>query len=94
MGEVCFMGPLEFEGGETETDPPLMGGRTGEVCLAGPPTAFGFAGAPPTELCANAGWETAFANAPVIRTISSAPFLIDASFHAGAAKSTAVYINA
>ena len=71
-----------------------MGGRTGEFCFTGPPTAFGFFGGPPTELCANAGGERAFPNAPMIRTISSAPFLIDASSHAALwSKLTVVYIN-
>jgi len=39
--------------GLTGTDPALFEGRTGEVCLAGPPTAIGFFG-PPTEVCAEA----------------------------------------
>ncbi len=60
-------------------DPPLIGGTTGEFCFTGPPTAFCFVG-PPTELCAKAGW--ALPNAPRIMTMTSAPFFMDASFHA------------
>ena len=48
------VGHFNCEGGETEIDPPLLVGTTGELCLAAPPTAFCFVG-PPTELCARAG---------------------------------------
>jgi hypothetical protein len=49
-------GHFTFEGGETEVAPALFGGRTGEFCFTGPPTAFCFVGGgPPTELCAKAG---------------------------------------
>ena len=49
------VGHFKCEGGETEIDPPLFAGTTGEFCLTGPPTAFCLVG-PPTELCARAGW--------------------------------------
>jgi hypothetical protein len=47
-------GHLNRKGGETELDPPLLAGTTGELCFTAPPIELcGFG--PPTELCARAG---------------------------------------